>query len=340
MSAPADYLLPLRWQAGEQHGEALADLVGYLSGLPGDVRVTVVDGSPPGLRALHAAALPAHVRHLPAAQVPAANGKVIGVLTALPRLTRRALVIADDDVRYTEEGLGEVLRRLDRADMIVPQNVFTTADGSPLPWHARWDTARSLLNRAFGTDYPGTLAVRRELLDGGYDPHVLFENLELIRTVRARGGRVECGRDVYVPRRPPTVRRFWEQRVRQAYDSRAQPVRRAAELLLVPLVLLALRRPPLLLCCALGAIALAECGRRRDGGASAFPAGSALWAPVWLLERGVCAWIALAAGMRGGIGYRGSRLHIAAHSEGWLRRRERGYCDEDAWKPAHEEEQA
>lgn len=60
---------------------------------------------------------------------------------------------------------------------------------APLPWHARWDSARSFLNRAFGDDYPGTLGVQRSALEktGGYCGAVLFENLELIRTLQAHG---------------------------------------------------------------------------------------------------------------------------------------------------------
>jgi len=33
------------------------------------------------------------------------------------------------------------------ADLVGPQNFF-----DPLPWHARWDSARTLLNRASGGD--------------------------------------------------------------------------------------------------------------------------------------------------------------------------------------------
>ncbi len=110
------------------------------------------------------------------------------------------------------------------ADLVRPQNVF-----DPLPWHARWDTARMLLNRAFGSDHPGTLGVRRSFLAsiGGYDGDVLFENLELVRTVLAAGGRVVDAPGMYVRRRPPTPARFLEQRPRQAYDDLAQPARLA-----------------------------------------------------------------------------------------------------------------
>jgi hypothetical protein len=58
---------------------------------------------------------------------------------------------------------------------------------------------------------------------------VLFENLELIRTVRAGGGTLRYLRSPLVRRLPPDARTFLSQRVRQAYDSLAQPWRLAAE---------------------------------------------------------------------------------------------------------------
>ncbi|WP_410586312.1 glycosyltransferase [Amycolatopsis sp. lyj-23] len=147
------------------------------------------------------------------------NGKVAGVITGLRLVRAERVIIADDDVRYDGETLAAVAGALDGADLVVPQNYFR-----PTPCHCRWDTARSLLNRAFAHDYPGTLAVRRTAFHrfGCYDGEVLFENLELIRTVRARGGTVRYLRSPLVRRLPPDVRTFLSQRVRQAYDSFAQ----------------------------------------------------------------------------------------------------------------------
>ncbi|WP_282948878.1 glycosyltransferase [Cellulomonas endometrii] len=180
--AEAEYVLPLRWQ----DDRGLAELAGYLERLVRWLPVTVVDGSDPDRFAAHARAFPPAVRHVRPDPWPGGNGKVAGVVTGLALATAERVVVADDDVRYDAETLRAVLDRLDHADVVRPQNVF-----DPLPWHARWDTARTLLNRAFGADYPGTLALRRTALGpDGYDGDVLFENLELLRTVRARG---PCG---------------------------------------------------------------------------------------------------------------------------------------------------
>ncbi|WP_159802961.1 glycosyltransferase [Arthrobacter zhaoguopingii] len=314
MVSTVEYILPLKWT-----GEGpIAELADYLAALPDWVEVTVVDGSPQNWFERHERALPPRVRILRPDASSTGNGKVIGVLTGVRAARHDRLILADDDVRYSAEQLREVVCRLDDADLVRPQNYFRE-----LPWHARWDTARSLINRAFGSDYPGTLAVRRSILEAtsGYSSEALFENLELIRTVHAAGGREARADDVFVARIPPTARHFRAQRIRQAYDSFAQPGRLAAELAILPLAACAARRPHRLLAGMGALIALAEVGRRRQGGRPVFPPTSALWAPLWALERGLCIWLAVLSRLRGGAPYAGGRMRLAAHSKACLGRR-------------------
>ena len=311
-----DYVLPLRWDADTSRRE-LAELTAYLARLREWADVVVVDGSDAPVFAEHDAAWSGLVRHIPPEGPPCPNGKVAGVFTGIRATRRDRIVIADDDVRYDELGLAEVVRRLDRAGIVMPQNHFR-----PLPWHARWDTARSLLNRAFGADYAGTVAVRRERATGGYRGDVLFENLELLRTVAARGGMVERAKDLFVERRPPSARHFRSQRVRQAYDSQAQPWRLAAELALLPALLLQARAPRGYPVWALAAVMVAERGRRVAGGRRVYAPTAALWAPAWVAERAITAWVALAWRAAGGVPYAGGRLRHAASSMRALRRAE------------------
>jgi hypothetical protein len=184
------------------------------------------------------------------------------------------------------------------------------------------------LNRAVGADFPGTLAVRRTplLAAGGYDGDVMFENLELIRTVEAQGGTTLAPLDLYVRRLPPSTRHFWGQRTRQAYDDFAIPTRMAVWLSIVPglAALLSSRRWVALGAAAAGASAMAERGRRRAGGTGMFPASASLLAPLWVLERGVCSWLAVLQRMRfGGVRYRNEIIQTAAHSTNTLRGRRR-----------------
>ena len=321
MTEPLDlsYVVPVRWRDGAQRGE-LAEYLARIA--PHCAEVIVVDGSEPEVFAANAAAFPDAVRHVPPGEGETClMGKVAGVRTGVELASRERVVVADDDVRYEPEALRRAAALLDRHDLVRPQNHFDR-----LPWHARWDTARTLLNRSLGRDYPGTLAVRRSrmLTMGMYDGDVLFENLELIRTVRAHGGSVASPLDLYVARVPPSAAHFWGQRTRQAYDDFALPLRMALWLAVVPLLALAAlrRRPSLALGPAAAAVAAAEVGRRRGGGSAVFPATSSLLAPVWIIERGICAWLAVLQRLRfGGVRYGDSVIPVAAHSERQLRRR-------------------
>ena len=293
-----EYVLPLKWSAGTDP----AELTTYLLALSGELDVTVVDGSAPEVWDRHDELWGRHVRHLRPEPWPGRNGKVAGVVTGVRRARHELVVIADDDVRWRREELDRVVALLADADLVRPQNVF-----DPLPWHARWDTARSLLNRALGADYPGTYGLRRStfVAMGGYDGDVLFENLELSRTVRAVGGVEVSAPSLFVRRLPPEAGHFWSQRTRQAYDDLAQPVRLVVEAALLPLAAGALaglvtgapsrrrRAGAVLAAEVLLPVLLAEVGRRRRGGRRVFPRSAALWAPLWVAERAVCVWLAL-----------------------------------------------
>jgi hypothetical protein len=322
----ATYLLPIRWTGDE----GLDELTDYLRRLPDWVELIVVDGSREELFVRHARAwspLGSHLRPDPALRTP--MGKVGGVLTGLRDASNEAVVIADDDVRYDERTLTRAVQLLGLADCVRPQNYF-----DPLPWHARWDTARILLNRSLGADFPGTLAVRRSTVlgAGGYDGDVIFENLELIRTIRAAGGSVVSPLDLYVARRPPTAGHFLSQRVRQAYDDFAIPARMAAWLAVLPALGVALgrgrpRQPAL---AAAGLVALAELGRRRAGGRRYFPSSASALAPFWVLERAICSWLAVRDRFtHGGVPYGDAVVPRAASSMRRLRRRFAVHGDRD-----------
>lgn len=311
---PLTYILPIKQdELGDDH-----ELSEYICWLDTQVELIVVDASSAAAFEAHARAWTA-ARHIaPDPQHRAANGKVWGVLTGLEYATHDKVVVADDDVRYDYQGLARLAGLLDRAEVVRPQNYF-----SPAPWHAVWDSGRSLLNRVSGGDWPGTLGFRRRFLAGGYEGDCLFENLELVRTVRAAGGRELVEPGFYVLRRPPTARHFLSQRVRQAYDEWARPGRFIAQLALLPGLAYALTRQPALVPLAAGvSILMAEAGRRRAGGTAYFGPNAALMAPFWLCERMVCAWIALALrAVRGGVVYHGTVIAKPATPMAELRQR-------------------
>jgi Glycosyltransferase like family 2 len=322
------YVLPLRWP----ESGPIEELRAYLRSIAEVAdEVLVIDGSPAPVFAEHGTALLGVARHLaPHPDLDFPMGKVNGVLTGVRECSGELIVLADDDVRYDPSTLRHTVKLLGEADLVRPQNYF-----DEMPWHARWDTARSLLNRVFTGDptfpvgdFPGTLAVRRSavLATGGYDGDALFENLELMRTIRAAGGRVATPLDLYVARRPPSAAHFLSQRVRQAYDDFAIPARIGAFLTLVPFAAHSSRRGRVhrLLIGALASMVIAEIGRRRAGGATRFPLSGSLLAPVWVAERSLCSWLALGAKLRGGVLYGGGRLRHSATPLRQLRRRHSG----------------
>ena len=319
-SLDASYVLPIAAQ--ESQARALSTYLRRLGEIMGDV--IVVDGSPPEIFDLHARSWSGLVRHL-RPDCKTTNGKVAGVMTGVRAALHDRLIVADDDVRYRRAEIARMLALLDLYEVVRPQNVFR-----PLPWHARWDTARSLLNRLGDGDWPGTLGVRRSVLleVGGYSGNVLFENLELVRTMHAAGGREAVPLDLFVARRPPSADHFRSQRVRQAYDEWARPGRMAAQMAMLPLAIaLGRKRPAMLAAGAALAVAAAEIGRRRGQGRLAFPATSALWAPAWLAERAVTSWMAFGTRLLfGGVRYRNGRLRDAATSPGALRAKLRDQC--------------
>ena len=304
------YILPIRSETVPS-----TEFFHYVNNLSALAEVLLIDGSPAPIYLATDAQCTSAIRHCPPDDDLSAlvNGKVRGVLTGFRRASHETLIIADDDVRYTAQEVEQLIAALATADVVRPQNYF-----APLPWHARLDTSRSLINRVTGGDWPGTLGVRRSILrrSGGYNGNVLFENLELVRTVIAAGGRARCRQDLFVRRLPPGTGHFWRQRIRQAYDEFARPARLLATLMLGPLFLtLTFRRQWSLLVTLflLAPIAIAELGRRRDGGTRVFPWSAALWAPAWVVERALCVWAALGARLVfGGVPYGGRIVRTAA----------------------------
>ena len=313
------YVLPLKWGSDEDDFE----MTSYLEWLSQRCDVIVVDGSSPEVFERHSSLWSKNAKIVPVdPDLNFTMGKVNGVVTGIRHAAGDYVLIADDDVRYEEQTLLRVRKELESAELVRPQNYF-----NPLPWHAAWDTSRTLLNRSFGADYPGTLGIRRAFfmqLGGSYDGDTMFENLELMRTVEAGGGSISSPLDIYVRRLPPDSAHFFSQRVRQAYDDLSQPSRLALFLSLLPAVAATRRgrRTKFLAALAAASIALAELGRRRAGGTKVFPWYTSLMAPAWVSERAICSWLALCSRVfRGGIAYGGGIVPKAANSPKELRRR-------------------
>lgn len=310
----ATYVLPLKWSGLTD----TAEMTDYLRWLSTRLEVIVVDGSPPDVYEHHAGSWSSLVKHIqPDSDLSFINGKVNGVITGVRAAGTDAVIVADDDIRFDESSLDRTISYLDDNQLVVVQSYF-----DPTPVHALWDEARILLNRAVGVHFPVAMGISRDLFlaIGGYDGDVLFENLELMRSMTYAGARVAAPADLFVRHLAPQSDVFWSQRVRHAYDDFALPHRMALWLSLLPLASRARARTVLKV--ALASVAVAEVGRRKGGGASVYPARAALFAPVWLAERAVCSWLALYhRTVGGGVPYRDVRLLRAATPRKELRAR-------------------
>ena len=292
------YILPFR-RSAYGHPEML-ELNEYCRLLvTAGCEVLVVDGSPAPVFSGNRLALTYASQHLPVdRQFGFLNDKVNAVHTGVRLASCERLIIGDDDIRYDPLSLGDILHGLDGAELVRPQNFL-----EPLPFWARMEAARMLINRGVlrAGDYPGTCAVRKSgmIRVGHYDGDVLFDNEEMIRHFAAHGAVIEYSLDLFVRKRPPTLRKWIEQRPRQAYEDFGL---RLKTILFFALPLAFLLIGPSFgltgLAIFLGAIALCSIilagkGWMRGRARQYFPMSTIFFAPLWIIERSLSTYWAL-----------------------------------------------
>ncbi len=297
-SLRCSYLLPIRRVRAV--ADECADFAAYFRRLTeAGCEVIVVDGSPEPVFALHDEAWRGLCHHLTVdPQYRYLNGKVNGIHTGVDAASHNQIIIGDDDIRYTAHDIERTCALLEQAEMVRPQNYL-----SPLPWWARMEAARMLINRALlpTGDYPGTCAFRCDAFRraGHYDGDVLFDNEEIVRHFALRGASIAYAVDFFILKRPPTLTKWREQRPRQAYEDFVMHAKTAFFLSLLPLLLL--------LCFAFGAVTalsfallvgtlsflLASRGRARNDASRFFPFSVCFYAPLWVLERAISVYWAL-----------------------------------------------
>jgi hypothetical protein len=258
----------------------------------------VVDGSPAPVFAAHHLAWSSIARHVGVdPQYRYLNGKVNGVHTGVALASCEKIILADDDIRYTARDVALMCELLDEHEMVRPQNYL-----SPLPWWARMEAARMLVNRGVlrTGDYPGTCGLRRSamLRVGHYDGDVLFDNEEIVRHFIVKGATVCHANDFFILKRPPTLAKWREQRPRQAYEDFVMRAKTLAFMAVLPVAGLALALwgagALLAYAAAIAACAIIVAERGRRGRARGFfPARVTLHAPLWVLERSLSVYWAL-----------------------------------------------
>ena len=88
-------------------------------------------------------------------------------------------------------------------------------------------------------DYPGTCAFRRStcLRVGHYDGDVLFDNEEIVQHFVLSGADVLYALGLFILKRPSTLRKWLEQRPRQAYEDFAMRAKTLFFMSLLPVAM-------------------------------------------------------------------------------------------------------
>lgn len=287
------YLLTVRRvRYDAQEAKEFREYFRFLTG--GDCEVLVVDGSSAEVFARHAETWGDVCRHVAVdSQYKYLNGKVNGIHTGIALTAHEAVILADDDIRYTVQDVKRMVDLLQDCDMVRPQNYL-----QPLPFWARMEAARMLINRAWlkEGDYTGTLGVRRSAMrrHGHYDGDVLFDNEEIVRHFRTQKARIAYARNFFILKRPSTFRKWIEQRPRQAYEDFVMRGKTLFFALLPFAFILSCLLSwqfggfvwtlLFLIIVAGGSILLAYRGLG-DGARRYFPKSVCLYAPLWIVER-------------------------------------------------------
>lgn len=292
------YILPIR--RVRACPQELGELAGYFRNLVrAGCEVLVVDGSSPEIFAEHNRAWRKLCRHVTVdRRYSYLNGKVNGVHTGVDRASCESIILADDDIRYTSADIRRACELLKWHDMVRPQNYL-----EPLPWWGRMEAARMLINRGvlWSGDYPGTCAFRRSpfVRFGHYDGDVLFDNEEIVRHFILNGADVCYALDFFILKRPPTLRKWFEQRPRQAYEDFDMRVKTLLFMSLLPaasavgLFKGAGAALAFFFVVSVCAGLLAGRGLLRDQAYNFFPAHVILYAPLWVTERSLSVYWAL-----------------------------------------------
>lgn len=292
------YVLPIRRiRFDPADADSLCQYVNILK--EAGCEVIVADGSAPEVFDRHREAVGAICRHVRVdRRFGYLNDKVNGIYTGIELTSFDRIIVADDDVRYSAANICMVMRLLDRHEVVRPQNFL-----DPLPWWAKMEAARMLINRALlpAADYPGTCAFRRArmLAAGRYDGDVLFDNEEIIRHLAQDGCTLAYANDFFVCKRPPTFRKWIEQRPRQAYEDFGLRLKTTLFFLLLPLSLIIGARFGLpgvavfVFMLSLLATLVAARGRARGSARQFFPAHCCLFAGLWIFERTLSTYWAL-----------------------------------------------
>jgi hypothetical protein len=203
------------------------------------------------------------------------------------------VIVADGQIRYSQDALDHLCALLDLHEVVEPQDYF-----DPLPWWGGLEAGRMLLRRGIGplSEDGMTFGFRKRAVRGLRSIDGAIATDHPVRRLESHGAEVFSALDIFVRRIPPTLDRWLRDRPRQ-FD---QP---AIFFGVLPLALI-LATLSGLQAAALYLGVLGFCGlvlaiRGRIGAAPFFPLRACFFGPVWLLERSISVYWALLLDLTG-----------------------------------------
>ena len=293
------YVVALAQGSSPEERRELATYLSFL-GVAG-CEVIVLDDSPQEEVAANARIFRWVGRHQHGGQLARSrSGEVDLVLSAADLAGCEKVIVAAEDVRYSEEAIMEILDHLEIHEVVEPQDYL-----DPLPWWGGIDAGRILLHRGIEPrpDHGATLAFHRNTIRGLRLLHVI-EGQDLARRLESAGAEVFAAGGIFVRRQPRELSEWLEQRPRAAADDFSLPMKSFFFLSLLPLLgLLAVFAEVRLAATYAGIVAFASFAlavRGRIGAGRYFPLYACLFAPLWVLERSVSVYWVLIERARGG----------------------------------------
>lgn len=274
----------------------LRELAAYLSNLAvSDFDVVIVDGSRPPTLDRNRQTLRWVGRHVVAGpQHLTADGSIDLIRAAVDLATCDKVIVADAQVRYSDEAIDRICTLLDLHEVVEPQDYI-----DPLPWWSGIDAGRMLLHRSLSPlpDHGSTFGFRKNAIRGLRSLEHGVASDDDVRRLASQGAEVFCAIEVFVRRLPPVLSDWLRDLPRHADDDFSVSAKAAFFFGLLPITLvLILLGGARLAGGYAGAIAFASLGlamRGRMGAAAFFPWRACLFAPVGILERSISVYWAL-----------------------------------------------
>lgn len=244
-------------------------------------------------------------------QNPGENGKLVNILAGLRQIRFDKVLILDDDYRPTEDTILHFLDRLSRFDCLKSMVYYIDPH-----FHDLINAVGILIINTLSPDrqFCGHIGFKVDaFLRAGFpDLAILYDELAIERRFRNAQLNIGFAEDIHLEMVTHGTNKFFEQRVRYAYENLAYPFRFTVFLSVLPILCVSFLSSPICGCALVALLMLfvtmvAAVGQLRYS-YGRLPWNTWIYAPLWLFPYLITTWIALFVRFRGGILFGGSRI--------------------------------